>query len=391
MNTFKELLILCLLVLFGCQSAESPSPEAPVSDSLKHEAALLQLIDFFNDKAYTAEFKTYLSELNNVGEIQSGKVYNVALSRLVYGLSYASEIEPSLAKKASQAVQFQLEHLIAKDSSGYFFRSYFDTQTNHPDSSTQLDIWQQAYGLCGLSEWYRIQPNEVLLKQIHQFHQDLTNRFHDQTNGGFYGNAELGAGQVSGSKTLQSLMYPITAYMENLWLADTANAEKYVPYLKENVALAYQHVWNKEQEWVNVKLDDQWVPCPHPSPAEPCFTVTPGHNFQFASLMLRTKRWTFLSSEERAKYFKLGLAILESTLQKPIFPAEGIAQGFYSEVNPVTNEVIDNRKTWWQHCEALIAFSLAGDRYQKEHKALETFYFNTFPDTTHGGEYFYVD
>ena len=259
------------------------------------------------------------------------------------------------------------------------------------DSATALDIWQQAYGLCGLSELYRQNHDEALLSHIHKYHDDFINRFHDKTHGGFYANYDKLNGQVSGSKTLQSLMYPLTAYMENLWRADTANRAKYESFLKENLRLAYEHAWNDELGWVNIKLDDEWKPCEHESEENPCFTVSPGHNFQFASLLLRTKDWPFLTDEERNNYNRLGLNILEKTLAKPIFPNEDLSQGFYSEVNPLNDAIIDDRKTWWQHCEALLSLSLASDIYNDEIAALEQFYFEHFPDQVNGGEFFYLD
>lgn len=60
-------------------------------------------------------------------------------------------------------------------------------------------------------------------------------------------------------------------------------------------------------------------------------------------------------------------------------------------MNPVTSEVTDNRKTWWQHCEALIALSLSDGSFEEEQKNLEAYYFSTFPDQQNGGEFFYVD
>ena len=85
------------------------------------------------------------------------------------------------------------------------------------------------------------------------------------------------------------------------------------------------------------------------------------------------------------------MEVLNTTLDKPIFPNKDLSQGFYSQVNPVTNEVEDRRKTWWQHCEALIALSLADDEFSVKSGNLEKFYFETFPDRKNGGEFFFVD
>jgi len=388
----KKILIFNLLILIiSCKYSNNLHRNKATVFGEKHEKAINNLLAFFQKNAYKADLEVYFSDIDNIGQIVSNKVYNVALSRLIYGFSFASAIDNSNLNKAKNAANFQMNNLIGQDSIGSYFISFIDVPSYTIDSSLNMDIWQQGYGLCGLSELYRNDGEADLLSKIHRYHNDFVKRFHDDINGGFYGNYNNKDGKVSGSKSLQSLMYPITAYMENLWSADAANRNKYEPYLKENLRIAYDSGWNRKLGWVNIKFDDAWQPCEHPSAEKPCFTVAPGHNFQFASLLLRTKNWDFLTPEEQTKYQKLGIEILTTTLKKQIYPKDNLSQGFYSEVNPVNNKIIDKRKTWWQHCEALIALSLADRKFEKELKELEQFYFNSFPDKENGGEFFYID
>jgi len=390
----KHLLFLSVIFLIltgACQMPNNSTDHKVETIDKEHEKTINQLLGFFDKNAYDPEIETYYSEIDNDGQVVSKKVYNVALSRLIYGLSYSSIINTSHLDQAQKAIDFQVNNLTGKDSVGNYFISYFDVQSDDSDQSTDLDIWQQAYGLCGLSEFYRNHPSDELLAIIHRFHDAFVHRFHDKIHGGFYGNYNTKTGRISGSKSLQSLVYPITAYMENLWLADSLNRNKYEPYLKENLSIAYEKAWNEELGWVNIKFDDSWNVCEHQSDKKVCFNVSPGHNFQFASLLLRTKYWDFLTAKEQGKYEDLGIEILSNTLNKPIYPASNLSQGFFSEINPITNKVIDDRKTWWQHCEALIAFSLAGEKFEIKLIELEKFYFNAFTDTDKGGEYFYLD
>lgn len=384
-------ILLLIILTSACQNPSYSTDKQIIMMNKKYEKPVSNLISFFQENAFDPELKTYFSEIDNKGEIVSEKVYNVALSRMIFGLSYASSLNKSNLGNAIKSYEFQIKHLTLKDSTGHYFASFHDIGINENDSSAVLDIWQQAYGLCGLSELYKHYPNEELLSQIHKLHGDFTKRFHDPINGGFYGNYNRQTGTVSGSKSLQSLMYPITSYMENLWLVDTENRSKYESYLKENLTIAYKRAWNDNLGWVNIKFDDAWNPCQHLSSEKPCFTVTPGHNFQLASLFLRTKTWDFLSDKEKKMYYDLGNKILDTTLNKTIFPTKDLSQGIYSEVNPVSNKIIDYRKTWWQHCEAIISLSLAGEDYNEKLKSLEKFYFNSFIDKDNGGEFFYLD
>ncbi|PWJ43673.1 AGE family epimerase/isomerase [Sediminitomix flava] len=383
----QTLLSVFFLTVFSCApQKEVSTPKLP--DVYKQN--IENLIGFFDKNAWNDSLGVYYSELDNEGNLQSEKVYTVALSRLIYGLSYTSEFYPENLDKAERLIKFQLESLIASDTIGLY--SISSIENGVKDSTQVLDIWQQAYGLCGLSEFYRQKPNKALLEKIHALHDGFVSRFHDVTNGGFWSNYEIGKGGQSGSKSLQSLMYPITAYTANLWLADKENRKKYEPFIQENIALLYKNAWNEDTNWVNVKFNDDWSVCNSEDPNKPCFTVTPGHNFQLASLFLRTDRFTFFTDKEIEKYQRRGIEILEATLNKRSIYHEGkIKNGFYSEVNPFTNEILDERKTWWQHAEAILALSLVkDDRYEKELKLLKNFFFSHFPDHKYGGEYFFI-
>lgn len=178
--------------------------------------------------------------------------------------------------------------------------------------------------------------------------------------------------------------------MSNLWLADTENGQMYEPIIKEHLKILAEIAWNPKSNWVNLKFDDAYKVCVNSSTEKPCFNGSPGYNFQLASLFLRTKSWSFFSAKEKKKYQKLGREIVDATLIKDIYYQNDISQGFYGEINPVTNEVLDARKSWWQHCEAIIALSMVQDKHATEFEKLKSFFFNHFSDFQYKGEYFYL-
>ncbi|AZQ65251.1 hypothetical protein EI427_23850 [Flammeovirga pectinis] len=367
-----------VVVLISCQSNQNKV----VSKGEKYVVSN-NLLQFFINYAWNDSIGTFYSEIDNEGKIVSDKVYTVASSRLIYGLAYASQTNQDYLEKATRTFQFQKNHLIGTNKQGYYSLSFAKEPT-----PTSFDVWQQAYGLCGVSELYRITKNIDLLPTIHDLHKGFIRKFRDPNHKGFWGEFKNGQG-VTGSKSLQSLLYPLTAYMINLWNADTVHKTNYEHQLAENIALLYQHAWNEETSWANVKFNDDWTV--QKTEENKCaFTVTPGHNFQLAALLLRTASFDFISKENKTKYEALGKHIIDITLQKKIFHLNDISNGFYSEVNPNTNKIIDTRKTWWQHAEAIIALSLYKEKYTREQEDLEEFFYTTFTDRIVGGEYFYV-
>jgi len=388
MTVRSSVLLIFMLFTKTCQNNSANSEQIRELPNI-YSQTIENLIDFFDENGFDSENQFYYSEIDNEGKITSEKIYTVALNRLIYGLSYTSRYFPENLKKAEDLTHFLLQNLIGTDAIGPYFISYIEG--DHIDTSAYLDVWQQAYGLCGLTEFYRTSPSEELLSRIHQLFDAFIMRFHDPLNGGFWGSYNIAARGISGSKSLQSLMYPITAFMGNLWLADSLNRAKYEPYIKENLDILYKAAWNSETNWVNIKFSDDWKACESQDKSKPCFTVSPGHNFQLGALFLRTQTWTFLNQERKTIYQAAGREIINSTLHKPIFGNNNIGNGFISLVNPLTDEVLDDRKTWWQHAEAIIALSLCNDTYVEELKQLETYYFKNFQDHQNKGEFFYLD
>ncbi len=388
MNTRTFIFLSLLLVSFACQN-HNPKSIQSMELPESYAQTIENLVGFFDNNGFDSTKLVYYSEIDNEGNITSNKIYTVALNRLIYGLSYTSVYYPENLTKAENLVSFLFNNLIGADSIGPYFLLFVDGDA--VDSSANLDIWQQSYGLCGLTEYYRNNPSEALLSRIHSLFDAFVLRFHDTENGGFWGGYNTTTGAKSGSKSLQSLMYPITAFMGNLWLSDSLNRSKYEPFMQENLEILYKAGWNAELNWVNIRFSDDWKVCESQDKDNPCFTVSPGHNFQLGALFLRAYAWNFLNQETIATYQATGRGIVDSTLHKPIFGDIDIGNGFVSLVNPLTNEVLDDRKTWWQHAEAIIALSFCRDLYSEELEQLESFYFGNFPDRQNGGEFFYLN
>ncbi|GGA71708.1 hypothetical protein GCM10011369_11880 [Neiella marina] len=392
---WQSLFLASLLVLTACtQHLQVKQAAQPLSQPKLIEQAtdhIDQLLTFHT--VHPSEWQQnqnsvgYLSELDNQGMPVSDKVYTVALSRLIYGLAYRSAENPANLTKAKAAAAFQLQHMLGEDRHGQYFLSWVSPTAK--DSGTRLDIWQQAYGLCGLVELYRQTGDQQLLQTIHRLHSALVSRFQDQQYGGFWGAYELTDGPEVGSKSLQSLMYPVTAYLANLWLADETNRDNYQAILQQHIELLSEIGWNQQQQWVNVKFDDQWQPCESSEQAV-CSSVSPGHNFQLAALLMRAAEWPFMTVAQQQQLQQQGERMVDATLAKPIYGPTGIAGGFAQSFDPLSNEANDSRKAWWQHCEAIIALSLVPTQQGNRDKLLR-FFLAHFQDQQFGGEYFFVD
>ena len=109
----NTLLVLIFFALVACQ-------QAPQNKQAYYNASIEQSVRFF-DKAYHEEEGFYYSEVNHLGHVESERIHTVALSRMIYGLAYASEVNPDYGTRAEQAAAFQLRHMIGEDKDGLYY------------------------------------------------------------------------------------------------------------------------------------------------------------------------------------------------------------------------------------------------------------------------------
>lgn len=385
-------LILLIMVSNPWQSPAFGQNKPGKIEQATRISILKNSINFFERHAYEPKLGAYYSELDSKGKRLSDKVHLVALSRMVYALSYASSIEPAYETKAQEAANFILKHMLLEDSLGAYFASTYLPGKDEAVANRSLGIWEQAYGLCGLSEWYRVSGDKDLLAQIHYLFDLFIQRFYDAEQGGCYDYYIIDGPNDNRPKSFQSAIYPVSAFMANLWEADVENRPKYEAYLARHLDLAYKKLWNPRTLWVNITFDQDWNVCGISEEGCCCFDVMPGHNFQLAWTLLRARDWNFIAQEKRHKYDSLGQFIIQTTLKHPVWgDPTNLAQGFYEQVNPETNTLISRKKSWWQHCEAIIALSFVKAKYSDELEQLERYFTHFFVDFELGNEFFYLD
>ena len=153
--------------------------------------------------------------------------------------------------------------------------------------------------------------------------------------------------------------------------------------LASQLEFASNYIWNKELEWVNVKLTNNWAP------AQSNSNVMPGHNFQLAWVLMNSKNWKFLDETKVEKYENLGRKIMVKTLNKNIWDKKSTKKSFYREFDTKAHKVSSDNKSWWQHAEAIIALSFFYDNKESITDYVE-FFEKHFVDFANGGEFFYL-
>lgn len=366
--------ILCAPAFSQVDKKYAPLIEANLSFLIKH--------------GWDQKQGVFYSELDNQGERVSNKIHTVALGRMIYALAYSSQFDARYLPMAKRAAEFQVKHLIANESGvGPYFIPTIENGKTQPQAS--LDIWQQTYGLTGLVELYRHTQDEQLLTLIHSLHKSYVKRFQDTDKKGFFARYDFSHSSEPRGKTLQSVMYPISGYLANLWATDRQHATLYETILAEHAQLAYDKLWSEDLGWPNMTFDENWTLCGGQK-TSPCSDVLPGHSFQLALTLFRAAKWSFIDKDNRDKYHGLAQKIIKAVTNKPIWDSE-TSKGFFSLFDPQTNAVKSKRKSWWQHHEAMAALAFAGKDYSHLVEKIEGYYRQAFVDKEYGGEYFFIN
>lgn len=388
-------LIFSWSLLFLSTAAFSSEPMINNSDLWKQY--MLQSVDFFNRNAWDHQYNSYASEINVDGSKKSDTRYLIALSRMIYGLSYSSAFEPENLIYAKKSAEFILQHMVRRDQAGPYFLSAVDAHGNDSVSQTILEISEQAYGLNGLVALYQVTKDPELLQFIREAYTAFYTRFHDDTFKGFYDKYDLNQQKPIYTKSYNSTVYVATSFLLDLSEADIANRESYLLVITELADLVSTYFPDKETGWIVENFTSDWQPDWRDWQKQGEFTIgIVGHNFQAAWLLMRIAE--LIPDQTKSNQYKnIARSILTSMLSKPVIDRKN--GGFFDAYKRETNETMWNtNKAWWQQAEGILALTFAvknglladRDAVIQRDKAVD-FYFKHFVDHAFGGEFDVVD
>lgn len=384
-------------------------------DSIGHS------IEFFDAHAWDEESGSYFSEITYDGHVKSTARHLMALSRMVYGLSYASQHDLAQLSRAKSAADYLLKKMIRTDPVGPYFVGTIgaDGQAVLQD---QLVVNEQAYGLCGLVALYDVTKDEQLRQQIGELYESFVRRFKDSSEaGGFFDLYDLHAGAPVRTKSYNSTVYVATSFlMEFSRVTGRLDAASTAGELADIVKSRFL---DRTSGWIFENFDEQWRPWADSIAGLPVDQAlsfvkdhvpagqqwqfqkvgtelrtigVAGHNFQAAWFLTRMSLDARYDVERRAQWAEGARTILMSMLRDGgNGPVDRVNGGIFDVFQRETSETMwHTNKAWWQQAEAILALTLATksgvldseDARHVRDQAVD-FYFTHFVDRDLGGEF----
>ena len=333
------------------------------------------------------------------------------ISRLIYGLSstYILNGSPRVLKAASELVRLQRERMRIESPDGrhvYWLHAIRGGKPVLPslfaDDAGTIPLYEQIYCLAGLTQYYRITGDPVILSDIEKTVRFMDDYFWD--NGpadplaqGYFSHVHPGTFSPADAdginklkKNWNSVGDHLPAYLENLYLG--TRDPKYLERLKQLGTLIATHFPDPGSPFVNERFDAQWNP-DHSYAWQQNRGVI-GHNLKIAWCLTRLYH---LTGDK-----KLLDVARQCGDQMLVYGQDQRRGGWYDvierEPDPATGRyelTWHDRKAWWQQEQGILAnyilYAETKDaKYLDSARAGTGFYNLAFPDHDDGDVFFDV-
>ena len=333
------------------------------------------------------------------------------ISRLIYGLSstYILNGSPRVLKAARELVRYQRERMRIESADGRHVYWLHALRGGKPvlaslfsDDAGTIPLYEQIYCLAGLTQFYRVTGDPVVLADIEKTVRFMDDYYWDKGPSdplaqGYFSHIHPGTFSPADAdginklkKNWNSVGDHLPAYLENLYLG--TRDPKYLERLKQLGVLIAAHFPDPSSPFVNERFDAAWVP-DHAYSWQQNRAII-GHNLKIAWCLTRLYHLT-----GDKKFLDVARQCGDSMLLNGQDLRRG---GWYDAIerdrDPVTGRyelAWHDRKSWWQQEQGILAnyilFAETKDRkYLDSARAGAGFYNLAFPDHDDGDVFFDV-
>ena len=204
---------------------------------------------------------------------------SATIARLIYGLSstYIINGNPRVLQAAAALVKYQRERLKVESPDGKYVYWYHALRDGKPilpslfnEDAGTIPLYEQIYCLAGLTQYYRVTGDPVVLSDIEKTVRFMDDFFWDWSAKeplmqGYFSHIHPGTFSPADTTELNRLKKNwnsvgdhLPAYLENLYLG--TRDPKYLKRLTELGTLISEHFPDSASPFVFERFDSQWKP-----------------------------------------------------------------------------------------------------------------------------------
>ncbi len=344
------------------------------------EAELYRILLYWEQHAVDQASGGFAGRIDEDNNIQTnaprGSVLNARIL-WTFSAAYNHSRNPLHLELATRAYHYIRDYLTDHEYGGLYWSA--DYQGNRLETHKQ--VYAQAFGIYGMSEYYRASKEPNALEQALEWYRLIEKHSRDPEQGGytdafardwsFLEDKRLSAKDENASKTMNTHLHVAEAYAN---LYEVNPSEKLKTDILHLLRLFDEKIINKNNHHLGLFFSNDWQ--------MNASVISYGHDME-AAWLLQSCAETVGDADALAKAKKNALLITGAAM-------EGLDEdgGLWYEYNNRTRELIPE-KHWWPQAEALIGFcnawQLTGNNLYKN-ALLKNWHFirNYMLDTQHG-------
>ncbi|WP_072833298.1 AGE family epimerase/isomerase [Flavisolibacter ginsengisoli] len=276
-------------------------------------------------------------------EAPKGSVLN---SRILWAFSAAFQVTHNkehldIAKRAYDYIQ---TYFLDKEYGGI----YWTVDYNGTPLDTKMQVYALAFAVYGMSELYKIWPDEALKQTAIGLYRDIVNHSYDSKYGGYIealsrdwkelGDLRLSAKDANERKSMNTHLHVLEAFanLYTIW-----PDEKLKQQVEELIQLFLDHIISPDTHHLVLFFDDSWN--------KRSEVISYGHDIEAAWLV------------QEAAELVGNKSLLEEVKYQTILLTEAACEGLdddgglWYEYDPVNNHWIRQKHSWPQ-AEAMVGF-----------------------------------
>ena len=309
------------------------------------DTELKRILDYW--EKYTQDFSNggfygQISEENIVNEkAPKGSVLNTRIL-WTFSASYQYTRNPRHLEIASRAFNYIHEYLWDPVFGGLFWSvDYRGKMLDH-----HKQVYAQAFGIYGLSEYYRVTGNKTALEQALELRHLIEKFSSDPVHGGyvdafardwsFLADKRLSAKDENTSKTMNTHLHIVEAYANLFEVWPDADLKKSILQL---LNIFDEKIINKTNHHLGLFFSDDWK--------MDTTLISYGHDIE-AGWLLQSCAESIREDNALSRAEKNAILITDAAMEG--MDTDG---GLWYEFNTITGKLI-SEKHWWPQAEALI-------------------------------------
>jgi mannobiose 2-epimerase len=327
------------------KATTQPAPGEIVHREIRQE--LERILHYWSLYAPDRERGGFAGRVNNLNQVSPGAPKGAVLHARIlwtFAAAYGLTRDPAHLQLAADAFRYIRDHFNDPVHGGLFWSVDADGRA----LDTHKQIYAQAFGIYGMSEYYRASGCEEALALAKEWFR-LIERYSLDTRYGGYIDAfardwslledkRLSAKDSNAVKTMNTHLHVIEGYanLYELW-PDPLLAGR----IRELLAIFQDRIMNKSNHHLELFFNEAWTP--------ELGLISYGHDIE-AGWLLQSCAASIADGYWTAKTKANALLITDAAL-------EGLDEdgGLWYELNTRTG-ILVREKHWWPQAEALVGF-----------------------------------